>query len=239
MFVDPSGLQVTISKKDYENFIGQVRTIIGNDDFDFVNKTEKGSNFIISEWEECEYEGGSDIGRALLKYTINSKNDVTIKYTPLNDGRASSFNGKIITMRGWGANGFQYGEGEGLAVFIHELTHAYTYNNSYDAKVGNSVIFADINDPKNDGYRAEFSNAYAEATAITVEERFRNEMTESGFFIPGRGTQTTDIIGSNYAYWGWNAIRDPNNEIYGKITGFTPSVSLMQSLYIYYEILKR
>jgi len=108
--------------------------------------------------------GGSKVARALIKALMNSKVLITIKFN--NDLNFKSDPGDYsmhnITL-------YSKTDSELLSsTFVHELTHALTDVNGFDAAI-TDVFF-------NDKDKQAIKRKYQEATAITVEQQFRKDM---------------------------------------------------------------
>jgi RHS repeat-associated protein len=230
-YVDPSGLTLKLNKNDFDEFTKQARDIYGNQDLEFSYE-KKGSFYYISEWGDWEYEGGSEVGRALLQAVITDKMviDFSYNYDIDSSRETSGYNSYSLTlhMNAWGDE--NYSREERNSSLIHELGHVYTSTiTGYDRLLSNATSASPLS--------FELLNGYQEATAITLEERFREEMGYAG-----RGTQTTLMINGTYGFWPHllkTYSTEKTNSLIGAFSGMCYGVSLMQSLYIDYDVVNR
>ena len=228
-FIDPSGLSVTLSEKDYEEFRRHVGVVYGSADLEFVldqNYKKKGMVKIIGV--NAPEHGGSIIGRSLLSLIIESDQNVAFSFATGGDSNYS-FGRVTVSLVAAG-----YDDNEIRSHIIHEFVHAYTDIMGYEGMLMSAIRYKEAGDSRNAYYAYELVRGYKEATAITVEQKFRQEM---GY--KDRAEVTSKMIGvNNYGFWPWMALDDKNSELYGKLN-IESSITLLQGPFIWYDIIRK
>ena len=216
-FTDPWGTYFLFSKQEYfEIFKEQAYDIYGTRELTFEYDERTGKLTGI----EGKGEKGSKTGMALLNLLIGDSNKYGISYDIASESGSSSDNSIRV---GLADEGNRASNKEIQARFIHEAAHAYIYTRKYDEAVSNSMLAGDPD-------RSKVVNDYNEAAAITVEEKFRQEMG----YAP-RDVSKYNGIGVHpnaYGTWPWQTTQKYGRKIFSESYG----VSLMQTLYIWYDI---
>ena len=232
MFVDPSGLQIRLSEEQYPIFLEQVRDICGNSSVT-LEYTIKGSDYTITKINDYERVNGqgSELGRKLLEIIFSNNRLIDFQYIFTEKQTQSAYNSSAASMHlnGWGDSLDVFSKAERNATLVHEFTHAYTALRGYDDAIRRRVGISESTKYLVMGYQ--------EATAITVENKFREEMGYSPRNIP------EFMIDGIYGYWPHLLNTYPVGEksradkLVGKFSGSPLGISLMKSVYIWYDIL--
>ena len=233
-FVDPLGLLISVKDDGYNDFLGIIREIYGDPELDFIY-SKKGSYYTISDVDCSNYSNGSSVGKALVEYVVKKTTLYTLSIyydTDISKKGTSGYIGnKSINLNAFGVSYDDYPLSERASVLVHELTHAYTDSKGYDKKLLRYLKGND-NDDKN-----TLLSGYQEATAITVENKFREEM--------GYNSRNTPefMIDGKYGFWPHLLNTYPVTEksradkLVGVFSGQRLGISLMESVYIWYDIL--
>ena len=222
-FTDPWGLYLKFRNEDeYEFFKQQAYAIYGTDELTFVYKNKKLMKI------EGSGENASETGMALLNWLIESPVKFNINFNENSTLEGSSSSTSIdvgLSMEDSEGNLTRIPDSEVQSRLIHEATHVYSLRNGYDSEVRKNIlddVEGDIHNKALEGYK--------EAAAITVEEKFRQEMG----YAP-RDVSKYNGIGVHpnaYGTWPWQTTQKYSRKIFSESYG----VSLMQSLYIWYDI---
>ncbi len=208
MFVDLLGMKMQPRNAKIADFlVNQIIKATGDSGYSY----DENSGFIVYE-EGHQIEGGSEVARNLINYFVtNDDNYVRVNFKSkiiggieVNDALSGGYTNGDINI------GSVVDDDNVTSTFIHELTHAYTKQSGLDDSILYS--FTDPNDSLKNDIIEYVQRQYKEATAITVEEQFRQEM---GY--DARNTVTNHIIGTNnYAQFPHILTSDPNQTLWGE-----------------------
>ena len=174
-FVDPSGLRLFAKgdENDAQELLTYVRGITGDSQYDLDGNT------IIYKGEfssDNEYQEGSEIGRALIRALHETNLNIGVSFVDRENesqNNSSGDAGRITFNRKEGYE--QAPTKDMLAEFVHEATHAFVKTFRLDDKL--VVNFKEgLSDHDKNAYQAYVDKKYNEATALLVENRFRNEI---------------------------------------------------------------
>ena len=221
-FTDPWGMYFKFRNEDeFEFFQKQAYAIYGTDELTFEYKKRELTKI------EGSGENGSETGMALLNWLIESPIKFNINFNEnVTNGSSSSTSIDVgLAMEDSNGNLIYIPDSEVQTRLIHEAAHVYSLRMGYDGTVGINIL-----DDVDGGTRGKVLEGYKEAAAITVENKFREEMG----YAP-RDVSKYNGIGtySNaYGTWPWQVAQKFGRKIFSGSYG----VSLLQSLYIWYDI---